>query len=441
MSQLTLLHLSDIHFRRNSNSPHDGNKDLRDELERDAVELSKRLGGIRGVLISGDIAFSGHEDEYKIAYEWLKRLSDLLGFDPVGVWMTPGNHDVDRSVIFKSMLLRDIHNNLRSSAAEIDDKLAGYLGADEEAAKLVYRPIQQYADFAAKFECEISAKEPFWEEDLFLNDGSILRIRGVNSTLVSDDLDSDLSYKLIVGKRQLELTRQDGVEYLILCHHPPQWLLDQDGVEDLLRSRARIQLFGHKHRQRLEQIDQTLRVSSGATHPDKREPSWQPRFNLLQLSVEQADTGRRMKVVVYPRVFSEERTTFMPDFDVQGQEFREYVFPLPPWQAPGVQAGAKATTVPCTTATPVAERGSQMRAGRKLAYRFLSLPHHAKLKIAQQLNLIQEEDQGLRDSELYKRYFARAAEAGILAELWQAVQREHGDKDEDNPFETTSGAT
>jgi hypothetical protein len=55
----TFLHLSDIHFRRNANTPYDSFKDLRDELERDADEVAKRFGGVQGILISGDIAFSG----------------------------------------------------------------------------------------------------------------------------------------------------------------------------------------------------------------------------------------------------------------------------------------------------------------------------------------------------------------------------------------------
>lgn len=437
----TFLHLSDIHFRRNANTAHDAYKDLRNELERDAVEMSKKLNGVDGTLISGDIAFSGQEDEYKIAHDWLQRLSQKLNCNPEKVWMTPGNHDVDRKIIEKSILLKDVHRNLRENPTELDEKLAQYLGSDPEAAKLLYRPIQNYNDFAAKYGCSISAEKPYWEEDWTLNDGSILRFRGLNSTIVSDHFDSDASYKLVVGKRQVELTRQDGVEYLVLCHHPPTWLLDHDNVEDLLCSRAKLQLFGHKHRQRVVPIAQSVRITAGAMHPDEREPNWQPRYNLLQVSVEKDAAGRRsLKVIVYPRIYNEELTKFIADHDEVGKECREFQLALPDWKSS--TQSTKGPTLNQVDKDPKVSlpRGGKVQIGRKLTYRFLSLPHHIKLKIAQELNLIRDEDQGLRDAELYKRYFERAAEKGILAELWKKVQKEYGDSEGENPYEQNAGA-
>lgn len=81
-----------------------------------------------------------------------------------------------------------------------------------------------------------------------------------------------------------------------------------------------------------------------------------------------------------------------------------------------------------------------MHPARRLTYLFLDLPHHKKLRIAQRLDLIRNEDQGLRDAELYKRYFERAAEKGILADLWREVQKEYGGPDEENPYEKKTGA-
>ena len=74
-----------------------------------------------------------------------------------------------------------------------------------------------------------------------------------------------------------------------------------------------------------------------------------------------------------------------------------------------------------------------MRPGRRLTYRFLSLPHNSRLKIVQQLNLIQPEDEGLRDSELYSRFFSRAAAGGHLFDFWNLINSE-SDTDEENPF-------
>lgn len=436
MKARTFLHLSDIHFKKDADTPFDAYKDLRNELIRDAQQHAKEIGDVDGLLIGGDIAFSGASEEYRFARGWLKEITNHLGvLLDERVWVIPGNHDVDRRVVASSMLIQDVHANLRASAADVDDKLSRYLGKDQQAKKLIFSPIQNYVDFAAAFECDISADRPFWEDDVVLNDESTLRIRGINSTIVSDENDSDASFKLVLGKRQLELTRQDGVEYLVLCHHPPQWLLDQDPVEDLLRSRARIQLFGHKHRQRLERIDDTIRVASGAMHPDVREPNWQPRYNFIQVWIERTEGQRRMIVRIYPRVFSDESTQFGPEHTKAGCDYREYKLDLPDWEAPQVHA----KQVPEVASS---REEAHMVPARKLTYRFINLPHHMKLQIAQELGLVQDDDEGLRDHELYRRYFARAAAAGKLTKMWESVQRAWSEleSDEDGDAADTGAA-
>ena len=424
---VTLVHLSDIHFRKNANTPHDAFKDIRNELELDAEAQKKVLGKIYGIVVGGDVAFSGQPNEYEVANTWLKTIASRLEVDPgERIWVVPGNHDIDRKSVENSLLIQGIHKELRVDAATIDEKLAGYMVKDEEAKRLILKPLQGYNDFAAKFDCDIHPGKPFWEDDVILNDGSVLRIRGLNSTIVSDESDSDASNKLILGKRQIEMTRQDGVEYLALCHHPPQWLFDQDAAEDLLK-RARLHLFGHKHRERLIRIGDSARISAGAMHPDVREPNWQPRYNFIQVSIARDDKRRVMLVHVYPRVFREdvEGGKFMAEIQEGGKEFGEFVLPLPEWQSPKVVTKAPPASIgaPATEVAVENPRGGNMRSARKLTYKFLSLPHHRQLAIAQQLSLVRDEDEGARDNELYRRYFSRAQQENKLEELWKAVEK------------------
>jgi predicted MPP superfamily phosphohydrolase len=418
--------LSDIHFRKNANTPYDAFADIRNELERDAGEMAKALGPVYGIVVGGDIAFSGKPEEYDLANRWLAKLAAQLRVDPGDrIWVVPGNHDIDRKSVENSLLIQNIHKDLRTETATIDEKLAGYMVKDEEAKKLILKPLQSYNDFAARFECDIDPKKPFWEDDVILNDGSVLRIRGMNSTIVSDELDNDASHKLVLGKRQMEMTTQDGVEYLALCHHPPQWLFDQDVAEDLFAKRARLQLFGHKHKQRLTRIDDGARVSSGAMHPDVREPNWQPRYNFIRISIVRDGEERAMLVHIHPRVFREDAGgRFMAEIQEGGKEFREYILPLPEWQSPKAvekrPAGADGTPA---AASVEAQRGPNMMSARKLTYKFLSLPHHRQLAIAHQLGLVRDEDEGSRDNELYRRYFSRAQQENKLEELWKAVEK------------------
>lgn len=444
--RLLFLHLSDIHFCRRRDEGYDLNSDLRNELERDVSRLRDKLGDAAAILVTGDIGFSGKADEYKIASDWLKTLAELAGCRSENVWTTPGNHDVDRSVVSGSAVLEDMHRNLRpNDPAAVDENLDRYL-QDPIASEWLFRPLQKYNDFASGFGCQIGPSRLVWTQDLALNDGSTLRLRGLNSTLVSDHRDRVTTGKLILGSRQYLLRAEEGVEYLTLCHHPPQWLIDEDRADDALRARARIQLFGHKHRQRVMQIDNTVRLAAGAVHPDTTEREWQPRFNVLCVSVSSSNEQRTLQVEVHPRVWSDTDLRFVADRDADGMDIRGYSLPIPAWAAPGprareataqgliAEAASPAFSEPLTRRIEAGE-GTPMDPTRRLTYRFLGLPYHDRMAIANELDLLRDEDKGLQDADLFARFFRRAFERSLLEKLWAAVERRHDDGNpQDNPF-------
>lgn len=72
---------------------------------------------------------------------------------------------------------------------------------------------------------------------------------------------------------------------------------------------------------------------------------------------------------------------------------------------------------------------------RILTYRFFDLPYVIRIDIARVLNLYTDEDMGLQDSELFNRIFKRAKEDNKLEELWDEIEKRHGDgKYKSNPF-------
>jgi hypothetical protein len=72
---------------------------------------------------------------------------------------------------------------------------------------------------------------------------------------------------------------------------------------------------------------------------------------------------------------------------------------------------------------------------RRLAHRFLDLPHHLQLAVASTLQLLQDGDKKEPTSEQFRRLFQRAAEQGKLSELWREVEKQHPDGEpEANPF-------
>ncbi|HEX8321231.1 hypothetical protein [Longimicrobium sp.] len=76
-----------------------------------------------------------------------------------------------------------------------------------------------------------------------------------------------------------------------------------------------------------------------------------------------------------------------------------------------------------------------MEPKRRLAYHFLTLPHHERVDISVRLGLVRDEDEGVRDRDLFGRFFQRASDEHRLAELWAEVEQRHPDgKPEPNPF-------
>ena len=51
------------------------------------------------ILISGDIAYSGINEEYKLAESFFDALLELTGLSKERLLVVPGNHDIDRSLI------------------------------------------------------------------------------------------------------------------------------------------------------------------------------------------------------------------------------------------------------------------------------------------------------------------------------------------------------
>lgn len=445
---LNLLHLSDIHFRRGiSGDVYDLDSDLRNELEYDIERMRSRLKVVHGVLVTGDIAFAGRKEEYDTAREWLERVCDLLDCPREAVWTVPGNHDVDRSVIDGSETLRTYHEKLRK-ANDIDDQIRAYM-RDGIAQRVLFNPIAQYNLFAQRFLCTFDSENPYWEQELPLNDGSRLRLRGLNSTLISWWKDDTGENRLILGKIQAKPKKENGVTYLTLCHHPPQWLRDEDQVNLSLETRVHVQLFGHKHKQKVDLINNTVRITAGAVHPSRAEQEWQPRYNFLSLSVSGTGKERQLNVTVYPRVWSDDEGEFRGDFDSSGSDLRTRALELAPWypqekdSSPAKLAGESHNIVPAAGAGGDSVRGSDrgtlesrlMNKARRLAYRFYSLPYDARIDVAQELHLFREEDEGLQDSELFNRLLLRAKEENLLIQLWDEVQKAHGDNlYSDNPF-------
>ncbi len=245
--KLRILHLSDIHFKEPDchNLDTDPEHPVRKALVNNIRDRVETLGSIDAILVSGDIAFKGHPEEYNVAYEWLKGICDVSGCHPKSIFTVPGNHDVDRNAASEKDVLR-VRGLIEASQSgpERDQRMHDTL-LDVSAGSELYVPMKNYNRFAASFDCDLFPKRPFWIAELPLAPGWVLKMHGLTSTFLSGPED-DVKGGLYLGAFQRSFSPDDGVVHLVIQHHPPSWLEDGEELEDSLDNCV-LHLMGHRH--------------------------------------------------------------------------------------------------------------------------------------------------------------------------------------------------
>ncbi len=146
-----LLHLSDIHFREpyclNLNT--DQEHPVRTALLSDIRNMVKTLGPVDAVLVTGDIAYKGHPDEYKVAAKWLLDVTRLAKCKENAVYTVPGNHDVNRNTAGNRItkgIRKTIteHNEIHKRDKELYDTLH-----DDKSGLELILPMEEYNKFSA----------------------------------------------------------------------------------------------------------------------------------------------------------------------------------------------------------------------------------------------------------------------------------------------------
>jgi len=422
-----LIHLSDIHFRKGEvGTAMDPNAHLRNELLLDAVAQCQKIGSApEAVLVSGDIAFGGDGDEYAYALDWLDKLCTRCGATLSAVFTIPGNHDVVRNIAGRR-LIQALHHDIKSaSVAGLDGVLRGLL-SDPETSRLLYESIGPYNTFAGQFFCDLLPPErTISRRDLVLNDGSILRVSGFNSAFVSSA--ADKPGDLFVDPACTQLIRERGVEHLVACHHPYNWLRQGDVLRDFLNDVARVHLFGHEHTNRIEMGQDWVRIAASAAHPDRTEPGWEPGYNLLELNVDGQDDDRKLNIRSHVRVWQQRPGEFRAKTNRGADVFSQSIR-LDAWTPPQPsEARAAPAEPPVTIPTdepikPEAARSDPMDTLRDISVRFFKLTLSQKSAIAGKLNLLEEEDANQPDFERFRRVFVRARDRGLVGDLEREIK-------------------
>lgn len=433
---MLMLHISDIHFKSPDclDQSMDPELPIRTRMMRDLTEQVRKLGNVGAILIGGDIAFKAAPDEYQTARNWIQQLSQISGCPKERIFVVPGNHDVDRGIIEGSVQIQNVQHAIASTPLTNREwKLKQQL-RDETTGQLLFQAHSAYNEFAAPFGCQIWPAKPFWHQDISLEDGVSLRIYGLTSTLLSGrEGNDDKERDLYLSPLQTVLDPAPNTLNMVLCHHPINWFEDGEAVEDALNARAAFQVFGHKHKQRLQMDPSYVRFAAAAVNPSRAELPYNPGYNLIRLQVAGAGVERRVNVEVYQRRMQDNPERFIAIQNPQGHDVFTSSILVP--EEAGIPAPANG---PVRAATPADEshehstgtqtiQDAEATMGeedtRDLLYRFWNLSSSQRRDIAISLDLLKDGEMRLPEPERYGRALIRAAQLNIMDKIAAEVAK------------------
>ena len=429
---LTLLHLSDLHITT---------KDAGTQFDRDVKIRHALLDdlGIEGrtnfdaILVTGDVAYHGSSDEFARAKLWFEEVRTKTNSNPEALFVVPGNHDVNQKTVFESSSLWELHQSLRDLKKSPEERLASLEAKLKDPSLDFLAALKEYRAFAHEYGCPTSCQKLSWvqilDDEKKLEDGSTVRFHGLNSALLSDA--ADARPNLLLGELQFEHFSPDPrYVNLVLCHHPQNWLIDDNEANDYFRAQAHVLLSGHEHDTRCYNEGGCLRVRAGAIHPNRREERWEPCYHVLRLSVD-TSKGRDLIVQVETRVWRPKDKCFAKYVQGDGSDFHTERIPLKAWTQPAAAPHiSTSASPPIPVSSPVEMNDLTMTrdvfaaARRKLIVHFFRVGTLSRFQAAINAGVWEEGDDAFDGQERWARVFERAEKNEKLKALWDAVAKE-----------------
>nr|NIM11166.1 hypothetical protein [Candidatus Aminicenantes bacterium]NIM79723.1 hypothetical protein [Candidatus Aminicenantes bacterium]NIN17266.1 hypothetical protein [Candidatus Aminicenantes bacterium]NIN41135.1 hypothetical protein [Candidatus Aminicenantes bacterium]NIN85699.1 hypothetical protein [Candidatus Aminicenantes bacterium] len=260
MSEITILHLSDIHFKKKEGEE---NKTFHEVVQQQLIEAVKMHLNEHGnpdfVVVTGDIAFSGKKPEYDKSLEFFAELKAVLPGETEFL-AVPGNHDVDRDKVDdcfplgESIVKKNIIDKFLENQKKIEDfidvKFKAYQGFIHGLNPALYE-----SDEKKEEEDEKEKSTYFWVKNFPNKNVSFL---GLNSAWASEG-DND-RFHIALGFPQVHQALEQAKDIpnrVVLMHHPLfEWLEEKD----MARCRGEIFdccgliLHGHVHMDRADCI-------------------------------------------------------------------------------------------------------------------------------------------------------------------------------------------
>ena len=426
---MLILHISDIHFRHPfCHREDDPDLYVRNELVAHAAAQIRDLGDVDAILVTGDIAYCGIGSEYDAATEWLEVLAKNVGCNKRRIYVVPGNHDVDRTTFKTNSAADEIAHSIQQSRdnATRNQMLEKQL-KDDKIAHHLFASIEHYNLFAAKYDCQVIPGRIRWNTALRMDSRTELQLYGINSSLISGVDGDDTKGDLFLGSVQMGFPRKPGSVNLIMAHHPPEWMSDQNQIEMRLYGTPNIVLLGHRHVQALHRDQNgSIVFSAGSVNPDRAEAGWEPAYNLIELTSILDDGPRRLDVLSRQFRWQSNPNGFVHKVDLATQQ-PVFVHQIPidgentaggevHW-APHVGGIVMPASEPKSNEPPTLVAPDV----RDLIYRFWELEPRQRLEVLNELGAQQIPTHAVLETMAYRTALVSIARDNRLRELEAAI--------------------
>lgn len=244
--QISILHLSDLHFREKNNSIID-----KQTLFFNAVKNNINMSSYLFIVITGDIANTGKSDEYNEFEKFIKHFeNDLKRYCPdviVEYVLSPGNHDCDFSAEGQ-----EVRDAIISNTILLNPNATSIALVD-----LCAQVQKNYFSFVAKLHNhdalnqELSNKLLYRYEFLLKNKYKI-SFNSYNFSFMSQkkEKQADLIFPLhLIDSKKILSTKNDFRLNISIFHHPLHWLKHTSirDFTEFVNESSDIVFSGHEH--------------------------------------------------------------------------------------------------------------------------------------------------------------------------------------------------
>jgi calcineurin-like phosphoesterase family protein len=274
--KLLVMHLSDIHIKE----AHDVILARVDAIAATAFSELPSSEHV-AIVVSGDIAFSGTQFQYKIAERFLREIKDVLVAEraiPVTFIITPGNHDCDflKDSGTRRHLLAQL---LGSENPEIDDSVVA----------ICTEPQAEYFHFRDSLEGGLATTgDALWRSRELKIGEKTIRFDSVNMAWLSQ-LPEEPGHLYFPAARYESMAGYQADLRLLVSHQPFNWLNQYSyrPIRKLLRSLASVVFTGHEHVSNSGTVDdqesgQSAFVEGGVLQSDSQRAD-DSSFNIVTL--------------------------------------------------------------------------------------------------------------------------------------------------------------